>query len=145
VIEELIALGADTFIRIGTCASLTPELAIGDVVRVEAAVAMDGASRALGADERVEPDAQLSARIDAPGAIAASVDLFYDGPEPDGADVVEMECATLFQIAKLRGAHAAAVVGVSDTLSGGRRRIEPEQLEALGLALGEAAWAALTR
>jgi uridine phosphorylase len=56
-----------------------------------------------------------------------------------------MECATLFQLANLRGVRAAAVLGVSDTLMGERQRICAEHLEALGVQLGEAAWAALTR
>jgi uridine phosphorylase len=56
-----------------------------------------------------------------------------------------MECATIFQVAKLRGVRAAAVLGVSDTLTGGRERICAEHLEALGVQLGEAAWAALSR
>jgi purine-nucleoside phosphorylase len=56
-----------------------------------------------------------------------------------------MECAALFQIAKLRGVRAAAVLGVSDELAGGRKRIAAEALENLGIRLGEAAWAALTR
>jgi uridine phosphorylase len=77
--------------------------------------------------------------------LAASVDVFYGEPETGDADVIEMECATLFQIARLRGVRAAAVLGVSDDLVGDRVRIEPEQLESLGLRLGEAAWAALTR
>jgi hypothetical protein len=116
------------------------------VVAVEAALAFDGASRALGADGLVEPDPELTAAIDAPGVVAASVDLFYDGPEPDGAAVVEMEAATLFQVARLRGARAAAVLGVSDRLAGdNRERIDAEALEALGVQLGETAWAALTR
>jgi uridine phosphorylase len=143
VIEELIALGARTFIRIGTCGALTGDWTIGDLARVEAALPLDGASRALGADGRVEPDDQLAAGIDARPATAASVDLFYAGGEPQGADVVEMECATLFQLARLRGVRAAAVLGVSDTLLGERRRICAEHLDALGLQLGEAAWAAL--
>jgi uridine phosphorylase len=143
VVEELIALGADTFIRIGTCGALTPELEIGDLVRVDGALALDGTSRSLGARDRVDPDPELAERIDARGALAASVDLFYGDAEPDGADVVEMECATLFRIAELRGVRAAAVLGVSDVLSGGRHRIDPEALEALGVGLGEAAWAAL--
>ena len=145
VVEELIALGARTLIRIGTCGALTTERALGDLVRVEAALPLDGASRALGADGRVQPDPELTAAIEAPPVVAASVDLFYDGGLPEGADVVEMECATLFQVAKLRGVRAAAVLGVSDLLLGERRRIAPEQLESLGLELGEAAWAALTR
>jgi uridine phosphorylase len=150
VIEELIALGAKTLIRIGTCGALTDAHAIGDLVRVEAALPLDGTSRALGADgradaPRVMPDADLAAAIDAPPVVAASVDVFYGDPETGDADVVEMECATLFQVAKLRGVRAAAVLGVSDALVTERRRICAEHLEALGVQLGEAAWSALTR
>lgn len=145
VLEELIALGARTFIRIGTCAALTAAREIGDVVRVEAALALDGASRALGASGRVAPDPELTAAIDAPPALAASVDLFYSDAEPGGAAVVEMECATLFRIAELRGVRAAAVLGVSDLAGEKRARIELDALEALGVELGRRAWAALTR
>jgi uridine phosphorylase len=145
VIEELIELGARTLIRIGTCGALDPKLELGDLVAVEAALALDGTSRALGADGRTEPDPDLTAAIEAPPALAASVDLFYTDEAPPAGDVVEMESATLFQVARLRGARAAAVLGVSDTLNGGRRRIEREDLEALGVRLGETAWAALTR
>jgi uridine phosphorylase len=145
VVEELIALGARTFIRIGTCGALTDRHDIGDVLAVDWALALDGASRALGADGCVHPDRGLTEALQAEAATAASVDLFYADAEPGGADVVEMECATLFRIAELRGVRAAAVLGVSDTLVGGRARIDPEQLEALGIRLGEAAWAALTR
>ena len=147
VIEELIALGAKTLIRIGTCGALSDTHAIGDVVAVETALACDGTSRALGADGRVQPDPELAAACaaDRPTVVAASVDVFYGDPETGEADVVEMECATLFQIATLRGTRAAAILGVSDTLHGERHRICAEHLEALGPQLGEAAWAALTR
>jgi uridine phosphorylase len=145
VVEELIALGATTFIRIGTCGALTEEHAIGDLVVPEAALALDGTSRGLGADSRVLPDPELAGALHAPRVVAASVDVFYGAPETGDADVIEMECATLFQVARLRGVRAAAVLGVSDDLVGERVRIEPEQLESLGLSLGEAAWAALTR
>jgi uridine phosphorylase len=145
VVEELIALGARTFIRIGTCGALTADRGLGELLRVEAALPLDGTSRALGANGRVEPDAELTAGIDAPPGTAASVDLFYAEGEPDGADVVEMECATLFRIAELRGVRAAAVLGVSDVLDGARVRIEPDELEVLGVRLGEAAWTALSR
>jgi uridine phosphorylase len=147
VVEELIALGARRFIRIGTCGALTSAHAIGDVVAPEAALALDGTSRALGADARALPDRELGAACAAvaPSVVAASVDLFYGNADTGGGDVVEMECATLFQVAKLRGARAAAVLGVSDELTNGRRRIAPDDLEALGIRLGDAAWAALTR
>jgi uridine phosphorylase len=147
VIEELIALGARTLIRIGTCGATTGDHAIGAIVTPTAALARDGTSRSLGANERVLPDPQLAAAcvVDAPGVVAASVDLFYGAVDTSGADVVEMECATLFQVACLRGVRAAAVLGVSDELTNGRRRIAPDELEALGIRLGETAWAALTR
>jgi len=145
VVEELIALGAQTLIRIGTCGALTARHLLGELVRVEAALAFDGTSRSLGAAGEVLPDGELTRALDAPHATAASVDLFYGADAPAGADVVEMECATVFQLANLRGIRAAAVLGVSDKLTNGRRRLAPAQLEALGLRLGEAAWAALTR
>jgi uridine phosphorylase len=145
VVEELVALGATTFIRIGTCGALTDRHEIGQILAVDSALALDGASRALGADGHVDPHPELRGALDAAGAVAASVDLFYADAEPDGADVVEMECAVLFQVAKLRGVRAAALLGVSDALAGGRQRICAEHLEALGLQLGEAAWPALTR
>jgi uridine phosphorylase len=146
VCEELIMLGARTLVRIGTCGALAAGLALGDVVAVERALALDGTSRALGADRSVEPDRDLAARIDAEQVTAASVDVFYGEPETGGAQVVEMECATLFRLAELRGVRAAAVLGVSDVLHGGRReRIGQEPLEQLGVRLGEVAWEALTR
>jgi uridine phosphorylase len=145
VVEELIALGASTFIRIGTCGALTDRHEFGRILAVDSALALDGTSRGLGADGQVRPDQELRAALDAPGAVAASVDVFYGDPDTGNADVVEMECATLFQLARLRGVRAAAVLGVSDELAGGRKRIEPDALEALGIALGETAWAALIR
>src|SRR4051812_48100449 len=91
VIEELIALGARTLIRIGTCGALTETYAIGDVVAPEAALAMDGTSRALGAEGRVLPDPGLASACaaNAPAVVAASVDVFYGDPPGEG-DVVEM-------------------------------------------------------
>jgi uridine phosphorylase len=145
VVEELVELGARTLIRIGTCGALDADLELGEVVAVQAALPFDGASRALGADGRVEPDQELTAAIDAPRVTAASVDLFYADERPPAGDVVEMEAATLFQVARLRGVRAAAVLGVSDLVAGERIRIDQERLEALGIRLGEVAWAALTR
>ena len=73
---------------------------------------------------------------------AASVDVFYGDPDTGDAQVVEMESATIFQVAKLRGARAASILGVSDKLENGERiRISQEDLEALGISLGAAGYA----
>ena len=47
VIEELIQLGADRLIRIGTCGGLQPQLALGDLVIALSAVPADGDGAAL--------------------------------------------------------------------------------------------------
>lgn len=145
VCEELIELGARTLVRIGTCGAVNPDLAIGDIVTVTEAIAADGTSRALGAGDRVLPDPELTARSEATRVVAASVDVFYGDPETGDADVLEMEAATIFQIAKLRGARAACVLGVSDTVYGDRQRICQEHLEALGVQLGEVGYSLTER
>jgi DeoD family purine-nucleoside phosphorylase len=160
VIEELIGLGANTFIRIGTCGALTEDLELGQIVAVERALAADGASRALGADGEVGPDPELTDVLrDACGGravTAVSSDLFYDAREgierawvEQGATVVEMEAATLFQAARVHGVRAGCVLGVSDVVVSDRSRIGHEELAELGVRLGEVgfeglAWASST-
>jgi purine-nucleoside phosphorylase len=76
----------------------------------------------------------------------ATTDLFYDERDlRDGvAAAVEMETATLFTLAALRGVEAAAVLGVTDVpADGGARRASPEELEEIGLRVGRAGYAAL--
>jgi uridine phosphorylase len=145
VVRELVDLGARRLVRVGTCGSLAEELRLGALVIATEALATDGTSRALGAGERVEPDAGLLGALRAanPGAAAgpvATVDLFYDAPPPpDGALAVEMEAATILQLAHRLGVAAACVLGVSDELAGGgRRRLDAEGLERLGEAVGRA-------
>ena len=154
VIEELIDLGARALVRIGTCGALTAGFAMGELVAAETVVAADGASRALGAADLLHADGELTAALTAAGARpvrAVSTDLFYD-PRPAvdaewgaaGAEVVEMEAATLLAVAARREVAAAVVLAVSDLLDGGeRRRILPDELERAGIALGEAGAAAL--
>ena len=107
VVEELIGLGARTLIRIGTCGSLLDDARrSATLVPVEAAIAADGASRALGADGRVPADAGTRRRAGEGDGRApvtcVSTDLFYDAREelaeagwPTGAAVVEMEAAAV--------------------------------------------------
>ena len=154
VVEELIGLGARTLIRIGTCGALTDELAIGSLLSVDAALAADGASRALGADGPVAADAAIAAALaTATGrdpVTCVSSDLFYDAREglpeawvADGAAVVEMEAAAVMQVAARHGARAGCLLAVSDQVAGERVRASSEQVEEMGIALGETAWVAL--
>jgi DeoD family purine-nucleoside phosphorylase len=155
VTEELLRLGARTLIRIGTCGALADDLELGTLVPVEAAIAADGSSRALGADGRVAADTTItSALADAAGHAAVtcvSTDLFYDTREDvtrawaeDGAAVVEMETAAVLQVAAQHGARAGCLLAVTDQLAGSDRvRASFDAVEQMGTALGETAWSAL--
>jgi uridine phosphorylase len=147
VCEELIALGATRLVRIGTCESLDPELEPGTVLAAESVLPADGTSAALGAEAPLAPDADLLERLVAAGArpvTVASSDLFYDprdgtaaGLAERGALAVEMETATILQVAARRGAAAASVLGVSNG------RMSADELAELGVRVGEAGYAAV--
>jgi uridine phosphorylase len=154
VCEELIALGARRLVRIGTCGALDPELEVGTLLAAESVLPADGTSAALGADGPLTPDPQLLERLVAAGARPATVassDLFYDPRDrvaaewvERGALAVEMEAATILQVAARRGVVAACVLGVSDAPgSNGARRMSPEEIAELGVRVGEAGYAAL--
>jgi DeoD family purine-nucleoside phosphorylase len=154
VVEELIDLGARTLIRIGTCGAVAASLDLGELVVAREVLGADGTSAALGGAERFAPDPALTAALEAAGArpvTAISTDVFYERRThltrewvQAGAEVVEMEAAALLAVAAHRGARAAVLLAVSDQLQDGERhRLDVEGVEAAGVRLGEAAWAAL--
>jgi DeoD family purine-nucleoside phosphorylase len=165
VLHELIVLGVGRVVRVGTCGALAGELDLGDLVVAREAIVADGASRALGAGERIGADPGLSAALEraaaAPAGPAASratrtgtivsTDLFYD-PDPDrnrrwkedGALAVEMEAATLFVVGDRHRVPVGCVLAVSDLLrEEGRVRIDDDSLLLASHALGAVAAAAL--
>ncbi len=85
-----------------------------------------------------------------PGTVVSS-DLFYDPREDQpgewiarGAVAVEMEAATILLVAARHGVEAACVLGVSDLVGpDGPVRADSEQLEAIGLRIGEVGYAAV--
>ncbi len=164
VLQELAELGVRRAIRVGTCGALVDELGHGDLIVAGEALADDGTSRALGAGEVAQPDAELTARLAAETAYTASparvvsTDLFYDGtPEAggpptgradawrgSGAVAVEMEAAALFTLGSRLGLATACVLVVSDTFPAGRRRrIADQDLAAAAKRMGALAAASL--
>jgi DeoD family purine-nucleoside phosphorylase len=153
VVEELVDLGAERVLRIGTCGALAEGIELGELIAVREALACDGASRALGAAERIAGDAEITAALEGDHAgPVVSTDLFY---EPDtarqdawaaaGLLAVEMECAAVFAVAARRAIAAGCLLAVSDVLAGdARRRIEPGELKAAEERLGQVALAALS-
>jgi uridine phosphorylase len=150
VCEELIALGARRLVRIGTCAALDERVELGALLAAETVLALDGASAALGAEGPLAPDPEMLARLVTAGAAPATVasrDLFYDrgdSPRPPGAVAVELETAAVLGVAARHGVPAAAVLGVARRADlNGAASLDGEQLDALGLILGDAGYAAL--
>jgi uridine phosphorylase len=155
VVEELAELGVRVAVRVGTCGALGDACALGDLVAVQEVLCADGASRALGAGDRIAGDgaltAALAARADHAGLVATT-DLFY---EPDagrlrawreqGALAVEMEAAAVFAVAARRRMRVGCLLGVSDTIRDGGPpvRLDAERLAQTGLRLGRAALEAL--
>jgi uridine phosphorylase len=153
VITELGELGAKRLVRVGTCGALDPALRLGDLLVPTDALARDGTSRELGAGDRVAPDPDLlqalrAARELKPVAMA-SVDLFYGAGERSlfetGAQVLDMECATLFALASKLELQGAAVLIVSDTILPHRHRIPLNALREAERAAGALAAAALSK
>lgn len=153
VISELADLGAKRLLRIGTCGALDPSLRLGDALNATEALSEDGTSRALGAAERPAAAPELVAALRGAGVehrgAVASTDLFYDDRDREqtwaaaGVAAVEMECATLFALARKRGLQAAAVLIVSDVVLPERVRIGQEQLREAEHRIGAIALKAL--
>ncbi|HEX3293115.1 MAG TPA: hypothetical protein VHR38_05210 [Solirubrobacterales bacterium] len=163
VLHELAELGVGRAIRVGTCGALDPGLLHGDLIVAGEALAEDGTSRALGAEEVAEPDPDLTGRLavavagrPTPARIVTT-DLFYDDegdsgpPRPRaeawrrrGALAAEMEAATLFTLGDRLGVATACLLAVSDTFENGeRRRIDDQTLADAAELMGSVAAAAL--
>ena len=92
-VEELYRTGVDTFIRIGTCGGMQPEVIGGDIVVATGAIRMEGTSREYVPIEfPAVPDLFLTHElVEAAGRVGATVhagvvqckDSFYGQHDPD--------------------------------------------------------------
>lgn len=155
VVSELIDLGAQRLLRVGTCGGLDPALSLGQLLIATEAISDDGTSRALGAADRLAASRELLDALRTAGSrpdadpvaegTVVSTDLFYNaegrvaGWIAAGARAVEMEAATLFTLAARRGVEAGCVLLVSDRLGSTQVRIEAGELHDAELRLGELA------
>ena len=165
--EELRKIGVDTFVRIGTCASLSPVVSRGDVVIPNGIVRMEGTGlHYLPMEFPAVPDYQLIKHLEA-GSLDAGYepkigvnitkDSFYTQTEPEtkpvaydlinrwnsyikgGAQSTSMESATLFIVAASLGVSAATVLVSATDAEGGRGAGEyPIDIEARAIEVGVA-------
>lgn len=152
-IVELSNCGADTFIRVGSCAALQPEIAPGDLVISTGALRLTGtvdayvdkAYPAVANHEVLMALVQAAEELGEPYhlGLAASVDSFYAGevnPMPNGfrqskMDSViedltrarvanfEMEAATIFTLCQLFGFRGGMICSV------GANRVTGERID----------------
>jgi uridine phosphorylase len=133
VVGELHALGLRRAVRIGRAWALDGSLRVGDLIAATAVLAGDGASRALGAGDRLVPDAALTAALssDREGELA-SVDLPNVTPG-GGAMAFDLESAAVLAAAARAGIPAACLVAIegSDDADGVAERLGRGSLPAL--------------
>jgi purine-nucleoside phosphorylase len=134
VVEELLRLGANRLIRVGTCGGIAEGLATGDLLIATAACPTDGATATYLHGEPYAPaadfaltralvDTAAAAGVQARTGLVASVDVFYNTDEDyaqrwrdRGVLAFEMEASALFFLAARAGVQAACALTVSDVL-----------------------------
>ena len=155
-VEELARAGAETFIRVGSCGALQPEMSVGDLIISTGAVRQEGTS-----DEYVREDYPATADHEVVSALIAaadrlghtyhtgvtmSADSFYAGqgrPGFDGFEAagstrlvdelreanvanIEMEASAILTLASVYGLRAGAVCTVYANRETGEFRTEGE-------------------
>ena len=142
VVEELLRVGARTFIRVGTTGAIQPEIKVGDIIITTGSVRLEGTTKQYVCPEYpavahyevvlalVEAAETLGVRYHV--GITATTDSFYTGqarpgfegykqswmenliPDLRAARVLnfEMESATILTLANIYGARAGAVCAV---------------------------------
>jgi len=156
-VEELARVGADTFIRVGSCGAIREEASVGDLVITTGGVRQEGTSTEYvredypaTADDRVVGALVTAAErlgYDYHLGITASTDSFYagqgrpgfEGFEAAGSDRlvedlreanvlnVEMEAAAILTLANVYGLRAGAVCTVYANRVTGEFRTEGER------------------
>ena len=137
-LEELVHIGAKTFIRVGTSGGMQPEVEAGHVVVATGAVRMDGTAREYAPAEypavadfdvaRALADACEALKLPHHVGVVQCKDAFYGQHEPEnmptgyelipkwdawircGALTSEMESATLFIVSSIRRVRAGSIL-----------------------------------
>ena len=145
-IEELAAVGVETFVRVGTTGALQSAIEIGDMIIATGAAKDEGTTRRYEADTLpAVPDfGVVSALVAAADRQETSVhigpiasdDAYYaetaeyvEAWESAGMLSVEMEAAAIFTLARRKGLAAGAICTVDGNLVAGTQKGETEDEE----------------
>lgn len=167
-VEELVAVGVETFIRVGTCGGLQPEVKLGDLVISTGAVRLEGTSKEYVrveypavADYRVvealvQAAEKLGVRYHV--GLTASTDTFTCGQgrpafgsylpsfqeniltdmQKAGVKNFEMEASTIFVLSSILGVRAGAVCVVVADRVRDKFELKEEMEELVGRVGSEA-------
>ncbi len=130
-LEELAHMGADTFIRVGSCGAVQPNLGPGDIVISTGAVRLGGTGNAYlplyypavptFQVVRALVDAADEMRVPVHLGIGAAGDAFY-APKEERAEMakagvlsLEMESDTLYIVGQFRGWRTGAIFATDGT------------------------------
>ncbi|MCU1377404.1 MAG: nucleoside phosphorylase [Acidimicrobiales bacterium] len=155
-VEELGVCGGRTFIRVGSCASISPLVPVGGVAIAHGAVSDEGTSRYYApvnyppvATPRVVQAltaAAAAAGLDVPVGLTRSTDSFYEGERTveiidqwrtKGVLAFEMETSCLFTVAGVMGWEAGSIICAGSNLLTGEATYQGDGVEAF--AAGQAA------
>jgi uridine phosphorylase len=145
-VEELAAVGVETFIRVGTTGALQSDVEIGDMIVATGAAKDEGTTKRYEAETvPAVPDfGVLSTLVDAAerrnapvhvGPIAtddafyAESDEYVDAWSEAGLLCVEMEAAALFALARRKGLASGAICTVDGNLVEGTQKGETDAEE----------------
>jgi uridine phosphorylase len=145
-VEELAAVGVETFVRVGTTGALQSGIEIGDMVVATGAAKDEGTTKRYESETvPAVPDYEvLSELVDAAerrqapvhvGPIAtddafyAETDAYVEDWEAAGMLCVEMEAAALFTLARRKGLAAGAICTVDGNLVEGTQKGETDDDE----------------
>lgn len=144
-VEELVKVGAERFVRVGTAGGLRADVRTGDVVVATAAAKFDGTTKRYEGVEypAVASRGVVNALVDAAESEGEHVhvgpivtdDAFYAEDEiaHDWEEArmvaVEMEAAIIFTLARRHGLEAGAILAVDGNLVAGEQKGETEEDE----------------
>lgn len=143
--EELVECGARTLIRVGSCATIQPDIPVGGIAIAHGAVCDEGTSRYYAppnfppvATPRVVNALVMAARQlghDVPVGLTRSTDSFYEGERKVeiietwrrlGVLAFEMETSCLFTVAAAIGAEAGSIICAGSNLLTGQATYQGE-------------------
>jgi uridine phosphorylase len=142
-VEELAAVGVETFVRVGTTGALQSGIEIGDMVVATGAAKDEGTTRRYEDDTvpAVPSYDALSALVEAAeangedvhvgpvttdDAFYAETDAYVEAWEAAGLLCVEMEAAAIFTLARRKGLAAGAICTVDGNLVEGTQKGETD-------------------